>query len=369
MRFISKVKVQFCNDRDGSIEEKENVCPLCGKEKIEILGQKGSNNSEVVEKRDSLYELVKYDCPKCGQFVAPVFWQRTIKDSEEYPKARVQQYLFYTQDKKTGRIRIPVFCTAEEYKNEVGEDAAFYNVTPQILEKWYPKTLAERIDMILLKIAELSPYMGADVTIAANDLEKLYFVHKKEFAYYSGLKQELAQLKENEVVSTQIEYMDNYLCNQLKYNNDKNGVFQLTPKAWEKVYELQKKNSNNNKAFVAMKFGKENDELFDKISKGLKGFVPVKMDEHEHNNQIIPEMLYQIDNCKFMVAELSDNNNGVYYEAGYAKGIGKEVIFLCNEEVMKSGIHFDVAQANIVTYRDINDIPDKLQKRIEATIN
>ncbi len=355
-------------DQTTQVYKIGHTCPLCGQTDIKVLHNADDNN-EGEENGSSIYKLVKYGCPNCGQFVAPIFWQRTIKDSEEYPKARVRQYLFYTQDKKTGRIRIPVFCTAEEYKNEVGEDAAFYNVTPQILEKWYPKTLAERIDMILLKIAELSPYMGADVTIAANDLEKLYFVHKNEFAYLKEEQQVVAQQRESLLVRGQIEYIDNYFCNQLGYNTYECGVFQLTPKAWERVYELQKKEANNKKAFVAMKFGAENDELYGKIKAGLNGFVPVRMNEHEHNNQIIPEMLYQIDNCKFMVAELSDNNNGVYYEAGYAKGIGKEVIFLCNEEVMKSGIHFDVAQANIITYRDINDIPDKLQKRIEATIN
>ena len=73
-------------------------------------------------------------------------------------------------------------------------------------------------------------------------------------------------------------------------------------------------------------------------------------------------------NSKFVIAELSHHNNGAYYEAGYALGLGKEVIHICSESELKSGLHFDVAQVNTITYKDVNEIPEKLKKRIHATI-
>jgi len=66
-----------------------------------------------------------------------------------------------------------------------------------------------------------------------------------------------------------------------------------------------------------MKFGEETKELREKIKEGLKGFNVRIMDEIEHNHQIVPEMLYEIRNSRFVIAELSHHNNGAYYEAGY----------------------------------------------------
>lgn len=119
-----------------------------------------------------------------------------------------------------------------------------------------------------------------------------------------------------------------------------------------------------------MQFGVETEELRKKIKESIQeaGYEPVIMDEVEHNHQIVPEMLYQIRNSKFVIAELSHHNNGAYYEAGYALGLGKEVIHICKESELKNGLHFDVAQVNTIVYETIDDLPDKIVKRIKATI-
>ena len=49
-------------------------------------------------------------------------------------------------------------------------------------------------------------------------------------------------------------------------------------------------------------------------------------------------------------------------------GLGKEVIHICDKKELKSGLHFDVAQVNTIFYDSIDEIPEKLRKRIEATI-
>lgn len=147
-------------------------------------------------------------------------------------------------------------------------------------------------------------------------------------------------------------------------------TIQLKPKGFSRIYELNKTQANNKKVFVAMKFGTETDALRAKIKEGIikAGYEPIIMDEVEHNHQIVPEMLYQIKNSRFVIAELSHHNNGAYYEAGYALGMGKEVIHICKKDELKSGLHFDVAQVNTLVYENIDLIPDLLAKRIKATI-
>ena len=106
----------------------------------------------------------------------------------------------------------------------------------------------------------------------------------------------------------------------------------------------------------------------EKIKEGLSGYDVRIMDEIEHNHQIVPEMLKEIKDSRFVVAELSHHNNGAYYESGYALGLGKEVIHICAKSELKSGLHFDVAQVNTIVYETIEDIPRLLKRRIEATI-
>ena len=80
------------------------------------------------------------------------------------------------------------------------------------------------------------------------------------------------------------------------------------------------------------------------------GYEPVIMKDIEYNHQIVPEMLYQIRQAKFVIAEFTNHNNGAYYEAGYAAALGKEVIHLCKKSSFENDAHFDIAQENIVQW-------------------
>ncbi len=117
-----------------------------------------------------------------------------------------------------------------------------------------------------------------------------------------------------------------------------------------------------------MKFGDETINLRKKLKEGIEsaGFHARIMDEIEHNQQIVPEMLYEIRNSRYVIAELSHHNNGAYYEAGYALGNGKEAIHICQNEELKKGVHFDVAPINMITYDSIDELPEKIKKRIQA---
>lgn len=47
---------------------------------------------------------------------------------------------------------------------------------------------------------------------------------------------------------------------------------------------------------------------------------------------------------KFLLAELTHNNAGAYWEAGFAEGLGKPVIYLCRKDLFddkSKGTHFD----------------------------
>lgn len=322
-----------------------NKCPICGELNCEIW---------VKDIHDPFYY---YDCKNCGGFFVPDA-HRTIYDYEgvknKFNLQHLQSYLFYHKS----HLR-PVICEKEYFNKHITDEfVQIYNITPEMVESWYPKNFAEKIYLIVLKLGELSTYDG--------DYVKVFDLANKLFFLSPNKSKNIADGCDKTV---QIQYIVDYLEKENYLADEGNGFFQLTHKALERIYELQKNQTNNKNVFVAMKFGEETKELREKIKEGLKEFNVRIMDEIEHNHQIIPEMLYEIRNSRFVIAELSHHNNGAYYEAGYALGLGKEVIHICDKKELKSGLHFDVAQVNTIFYDSIDEIPEKLRKRIEATIN
>ena len=131
-----------------------------------------------------------------------------------------------------------------------------------------------------------------------------------------------------------------------------------------------------------MAFNDGTKETREAIRAGVEkaGFSTEFIDEIVHNHQIVPEMFRLIRECRFLILEISDPNYGAYYEAGYALGLGKEVIICCNNEVFRKEYdteeekkyakylrpHFDIAQKQILIWTDYDDLSKKLCEWIKA---
>lgn len=112
--------------------------------------------------------------------------------------------------------------------------------------------------------------------------------------------------------------------------------------------------------------------ITDTIQKAIAeaGFEPRIMSQVETNNWIMPEIFYQIKNCRFVVADFSLPCDGAYYEAGYAAALDKPVIHLFDrrEETETNKLHFDIAQKSTIFYNDFDELRTRLINRIKATI-
>lgn len=126
-----------------------------------------------------------------------------------------------------------------------------------------------------------------------------------------------------------------------------------------------------NMAFIAMAY-KDNDQIRDAIKKSLipSGYKPIIMDEVEYNDQIVPEIFRLIKKARFLLMDCTKPNLGAYYEAGIARGMGKEVIITCRKKEYEtvSKPHFDIAQQSMIIWEDEDDLTNRLTKRIECTI-
>ncbi|WP_394870649.1 hypothetical protein [Clostridium butyricum] len=121
--------------------------------------------------------------------------------------------------------------------------------------------------------------------------------------------------------------------------------------------------------FVEMSFDEKMSNASKVIENVLKkcGYNAENMKNKEYNDLIVPEIFLQIKKSKFVVVDLTQQKSGVYYEAGYAKALDKEIIFSCRSDDFEN-IHFDVAQQNVIKWEDEEDLKEKLDKRIEATV-
>lgn len=123
------------------------------------------------------------------------------------------------------------------------------------------------------------------------------------------------------------------------------------------------------KVFIAMSFDDSMEVARKNIVKAVEdsGYKAMLIDVKEHNNQIVPEIYREIEESAFVIADLTGQRGGVYYEAGYAVAKDKPLILSCKKSTEEKP-HFDVAQINTIFWEDEGDLYSRLTKRIKATI-
>lgn len=124
--------------------------------------------------------------------------------------------------------------------------------------------------------------------------------------------------------------------------------------------------------FCAMWFNHEVLPLWTQVIEPailLSGYSPLKIDIKPHNNKIDDEIVASLRASSFVVADFTGQRGGVYYEAGFAHGLGLPVIFMCREVDVKE-LHFDVRQYNCILWNpdELDDARSKLKNRILATL-
>lgn len=149
------------------------------------------------------------------------------------------------------------------------------------------------------------------------------------------------------------------------------GLMQLTFSGWTYFYDLQHGSHATRQVFMAMKFG---DEQLDSIYRdyfkpavGATGFDLRRLDEDQPAGLIDDRLRVEIRQSRFLIADLTHHNKGAYWEAGFAEGLGKPVIYTCRRDAFENGeVHFDTNHHLTVIWE-----PDNLEAaivRLKATI-
>ena len=156
----------------------------------------------------------------------------------------------------------------------------------------------------------------------------------------------------------------------------------LTLAGWERYEDEKRGRFESNLGFLAMQLGTKGlneeemadlEELFSLVSEVLKptiremGYDIRDMREHGRSGLIDNIMIMAIRDSRFCIADLTHDNHGAYWEAGYAEGLGKPVIYICKRNKFENKLsHFDTNHRTTVLWSRNED--DLFKRELVATL-
>ena len=158
--------------------------------------------------------------------------------------------------------------------------------------------------------------------------------------------------------------------------------FRVTVNGWD-ILRKGNLSFNSNHVFIATAFdwpNEDNAERIQSIAAIRKACSSLGYEANtvsrDHTENITDRILAEIRRSRFVIAELTYHNRGVYFEAGYAKGLGIPVYFVVKEGFTSQNssddrdgkrIHFDIAQVMYRRWKSPDDLESQLKDWIEAT--
>ncbi|MDE2967365.1 MAG: hypothetical protein OXS30_07780 [Chloroflexota bacterium] len=248
----------------------------------------------------------------------------------------------------------------------------------QLLEKLNPLQIGDRAHRLLTLLAGRSGTIGQQVSIALPDDES---VNPNRYGAIDDVPELVCNLwramawSESTTIGEVIFLVDYLVENGwLKRNGLKQpDSVSVTVEGYAHIEE-SRVNVGRSQAFVAMWFNDETDDAFDQgIQPAIEqaGYTAMRIDRKEDVNKIDDEIFAEIRNSRFLVADFTQGESGarggVYWEDGFASGLGLEVIRTCRMDCIDK-VAFDTRQYYHIVWESPEELREALRNRILAMI-
>ncbi|MFZ5904311.1 MAG: hypothetical protein ACOYZ8_12260 [Chloroflexota bacterium] len=306
----------------------EEKCPICGYvlESSESLGSKTG-------------DFEYFNCPCCGTFRA----SRSLLVS--------LPALLQGDDEKM------ILLSRAVQKMQRQDQIPYLDsyLVPKILETRLP-VLADQMNNIILFVGN-NTNPGEEKYFLVNALQSIMGAKTLEgvgfiLGFLTGTK--------------------NYLYSE---NLGVHQALKMSMAGWEYYDQIKRGNQMSRKAFMAMEYGdKDLDDVFEKCFRPAvkeTGYDLFRLDEKPRAGIIDDRLRVEIRTSRFLISDLTHENRGAYWEAGFAEGLGKPVIYACEKsEFDKRKTHFDTNHhLTIVWEKDkLEDAILNLKATIRATL-
>ena len=301
-------------------DEKTVACPVCG-----IANKSGLAVTSVTENELSV------ECPRCGHFCI-----------EEEALGQIRM------DAKT---RFAMSAWIREHQEAgIAQPTILVEQLDQIVSSFPKHGIQGKLHVLLTTLAQRT-----------NPAETTSLVLEEDFVLASAKSAGELRLLLNDL-------KDKRFIN-VTYKADR-AICELTLSGWQELESSEGKNKNRAQAFVAMSFDMDLEPVW------LYGIKPAiesqhyeayKVNEDPHLDRIDEKILREIERSKFVIADVTTQKQGVYFEAGYTLGQGIPVIWCVRDDEI-SKLHFDTRQFKHVIWKSPEDLRPKLSEQISGAI-
>jgi hypothetical protein len=149
----------------------------------------------------------------------------------------------------------------------------------------------------------------------------------------------------------------------------------LTMAGWDRYQALKRAEIVSRTAFMAMQFGDQElnhvvDHCFRPAVERARFELRVLTDK-QPAGLIDDQLRVALRTSRFIIADLTHGNKGAYWEAGFAEGLGRPVIYTCRKTVWdERKTHFDTNHLVTIIWEpdQLEDAGTRLTATIRATL-
>lgn len=294
------------------------LCPICGS----------------TPKRWSMVQPVELleafvECPRCGKFA---------------------MHLDMVEELNRCKPRFEAWHRLSAWVREQTENGGH---PPRLAERlqnvlsWLPRRgVREQLNMLLRLVEQRTKQYGDAVPVDdCADAARLWCRGRDEVLYLAS-----AAAKQERLVNS-------------GYSEHGNLSLFLTPAGFLHLEELDKSDARNDRVFVAMWFAHHLNEAYEQgIRAGIAGagYTAVRLDrEPAHGDRIDARILVEIRRSRAVLADATGVRPNVLYEAGFADGLGKPVVWTVHKDDVGK-LPFDTRQLLHVVWETPADLARQL---------
>ncbi len=215
-------------------------------------------------------------------------------------------------------------------------------------------SVLDRVDIMLRQMASECEGVGKAINVGEESwMPRTYSVDRHEVHGLAGLLSDLGRI----TVSVSTTDLSNILA-------------VITAEGWRRLEEMGRVQIESTQGFVAMWFRPSLNRLYDEaIAPAIDaaGYDALRVDDLQHIDKIDDRIVAEIRQSRFLVADYTGRRGGVYWEAGFAFGLGIPVVMTCCKREIKK-LHFDIRQYNCIDWTSRSDLRERLENRIKAVI-
>lgn len=311
-------------------EQEKISCPIC-KLTESVVGESTDFG------RDS-----SYCCPRCGRFKITGTAKAMAENQQTIPKLSA-----WIRDRHEKEADIPEI-NSESLKRIVNS-----------LPDYSP---SEKQLILLKNLERKSNYPGYPVDLKPIiDFPLAWSTTPDDFCYYLASLHDRGLLQFNKAA---------LFLSARSFGLSLKLPVTISPDGWDYLEKRASQIEEKTQVFVAMSFSREMKAAWEKALKDAiteAGYKAYRIDAEPHIDRIDAKIITEIKNSRFLVADVTEQKHGVYFEAGYALGLGFPVIWSVRKDHL-SKVHFDTRQYNHIVWESEEQLKEQLYNFICAII-